>query len=96
MHSMVRLHEFTHLFSIRILTSLVVLLAVSRAVPTSVATIAGVGLAYGLVILAWDGEVRRLLVAPVWNRISVLLHRRGSGAHRDDLSTTANEEKKQQ
>ncbi|CBZ28614.1 conserved hypothetical protein [Leishmania mexicana MHOM/GT/2001/U1103] len=78
----VHLRDFVSLFPKHILGSILGIFVCSRVLRVnSVGTIAAVGLAYAAVILAWDGEVRQLLVTPVWSRVRPLLLRRRHGSH---------------
>ncbi|KPI83911.1 putative dolichyl-P-Man:GDP-Man5GlcNAc2-PP-dolichyl alpha-1 2-mannosyltranslocase [Leptomonas seymouri] len=97
---MVRLQDVVRLFSGRIWVSFSALFILSRAVSPSIAAIAGIGAAYGGMILAFDAEVRRLLITPVWRRARALLHRRsgsdgGGVAPHKAVSPTAKGTKQQ-
>ncbi|KAK7195005.1 dolichyl-lipid chaperone [Novymonas esmeraldas] len=75
------LSDLRTLFPVRLLLVLLGLFLCSRA-PHShpVVAIAAVGAAYGGVVLAWDGEVRRLLLAPLWSRLHPWWLRRRGGS----------------
>ncbi|CAJ1029064.1 Rft protein, putative [Leishmania lindenbergi] len=80
---LVRLHDFLSLFPKRIVGSILGLFVCSRVLrANSVVAIVAVGLMYAAVILAGDGEVRRLLVTPVWSRVRLLLLRHRHDSHR--------------
>ncbi|KPA85167.1 putative dolichyl-P-Man:GDP-Man5GlcNAc2-PP-dolichyl alpha-12-mannosyltranslocase [Leptomonas pyrrhocoris] len=97
-HPLVHLHEFAHVFSARILVSFLSLFILSRVVTASVASIACIGVAYGVVIFACDAEVRRLLILPVWSRVVLLRPRRsgdggGVGTPREAVSAAEKKRK---
>ncbi|CAC9504987.1 putative dolichyl-P-Man:GDP-Man5GlcNAc2-PP-dolichyl alpha-1,2-mannosyltranslocase [Leishmania infantum JPCM5] len=78
----VHLRDFASLFPKHIVGSILGIFVCSRVLRAySVVTIAAVGLAYAAVILAWDGEVRQLLVTPVWSRVRPLLLGSHEGSH---------------
>ncbi|KAG5498416.1 hypothetical protein JIQ42_03222 [Leishmania sp. Namibia] len=73
----VGLRDFLFLFPHHIPSSTLGIFVCSRVLRVdSVVSIAAVGLGYAGVIFAWDDEVRRLLVRPVWSRVRPLLRRR--------------------
>ncbi|GET90166.1 hypothetical protein, conserved [Leishmania tarentolae] len=78
----VHLSDFVSLFPKHILGSILGIFVCSRAMrANSVLAIAAVGLAYTAVVLAWDEEVRQLLVTPVWSRLRPLLQGQHNVSH---------------
>lgn len=73
----VRFADFASLFPPRIAVAFLSLFVCSRAMrTTSLVAVAVTGVAYAAAILAWDAEMRGLLVTQVWVRLAPLLLRR--------------------